>query len=699
MKKLLLVLLAIVVLAGGYLFYQHGRVSNQLESFLKGKTFTSRYGLKIEIPPTEGKVEGFLQPQVKLPRVVLDLSAWGLEQPLNIEDVVASRKLWGQENIRLGVPRELSSQDWGKIVKPYAELRVTGADSGASESTGAGNQDGTILSLGSDSIEFTKKLGIEGDNPPESFKMIAPYWLLGEGTFLMPKHSELSWQGIRYQDGKEKGEFGPLKIAFTSEKHGDRQAFKFQMKQESGSIKTSKSRNKVGGGEFLVMGDTRALTESQWKETEQALRANFENIKSIYDALERGGEGGMMALSSPKIAQVFESSSKSFYEVTQELDVQIKEANFNWQGLSSENTQGVVQVSVSPLQFKQTGKYSENSFEWVYQGGLDKLEFDVDKTRISLHGLKLNLDSKYLGTTFAHYIAGYLDFYVSSSALKVFEMMGAKDPTPHALNNFLAYLLGYIAYYPNDSDFSLTLDQLNYEGPSVTGKHRAMALNYHLKPEAIGYEIQGDFDIRYKERENGEAKKARLPFESGKARLAMKLSLPWSELVNLAREVSQKPEAHPNIMEELGQLFKDKNNQFDLDLFLDFGKEYFSFNWDSEMTAPAGETISQVPFPQVPWRDIDEEALENQYINALRKAWVQEGSLKIDVDIQRYTQFQKFLDEIQPGASLGLAVVAPYVKIDSQGDTLKSKIELKDQQVLVNGNPNESLNQILAPYR
>lgn len=683
MKKLFATLIIVAAVLAGILFYQRAQVAKSLSGLLQGQIYSS-YGIKIEIPPSEGSVQGLFKPYVNLPRVILDLSQWGLAQPIFLENAVAFSDLWAQSAVILELPREVALHPKIKIIKPYAELSPPHG----------------ILAVGSEAIELLEESVVpqEQDQPSGITKILAPTVLLGPWQQALPSRFDFHWQGIVANTSRGNTlNLGPMGVSFTSQLQGERRFFQFHFKQDPGTLLDSKGSAEIGALEFQFHGDLRELSAAQRRSFKESIRQEWKSWENLrYSLRLRAGPPGS------SLTLLSEAFFKSFYSILSKLDLKFEETRLQWEGLKVASTAGKLEFEMSPLRLMQTSEYAEDHFLLDIRASLKKVFVQTKTGSIHLKDTEFKSVSKYLGINYTKFIEFY--FNNVDNTMQLFDMTGEvifSNP-----KQTLIAILSYLAYYPNQQEFSFKVGQVDYQGADMQAEYQDLEFSYAIEPSGIGYVLSGDFDLKYDEASTANQKgdesiqpapKKQFPIKSGEASLAMELQFPWQELLNFSRQASSDPQAHPQVMDALVALLEDKEIQYDLDFELDAGKNSFDFEWESEIAAPLDLLLSQIKLGES-WKEFGEKNSEEQWMETARQIWLQQGRLKVEIEIERLAKFQKFLDEIQPGASLAMAVLAPYVQIDTKEDILKSELQYKDRQVLVNGSPNESLNKILAPH-
>lgn len=691
MKKIFAVLLVIIALVVGFLFYQRQQVSTALRELLKGKTYSS-YGIKIEIPPSEGGVKGWLKPYVNIPRVILDLSGWGLETPINLENAVAISKLGAQGGILLEIPRELSPAHRLKIVKPYAELAPSQA----------------ILALGVESVSFYTEKGGEEHESQEKIQIKEPVWQLGKFSGVLPDRMEFTWQALEFSKSKKAEEtsnrlgLGPLNILLTSEKAGERRDFHFQIRQEPGNGEEKQDHWELGALEFQVQGNLKEVAGEERESLSKKLRSLKYSLTELFHSHEKDSDAFSEALEKPQFSRQFSQFYKDFFQLFLDLDLRVPEADFHWGGVKVAKKNGEPKFILGPWDFQQVSQYGQEDFSSKLQGEIKKLEFFEKGKPIILEGLRYQQTSDYQALNYRE----IMELYLGGRSIDLF----SGDPEVFSdPQKTLKLILNYLVAYPNDMQVLLSLNRLQYETPDWHGEYKDMAVNFQLKPEGLSVEFKNGLDLRRlnsskktsEAEENQNSSSSSFPLkqsiEGGQDRLFIAVKFPWEKILDFSRKVAKEEEVSGNLYAELYALLAGENLQGDFDLLLDLGKNYFSFQLDSDSMVPAAEAGSPLLQPDL-WTDIPYQEFLKQWSQSLRQSWVEKGSVKIDIQIDRFSKFQKFLDEIKPGTSLALALLAPYIQIDSKADTLKSQLQYKDKQVLVNGKVNDALNKVFAPY-
>lgn len=708
MKKTLIAIPVVLALLAGILYYQRQQVAGDLQALLQGKTYSS-YGIKIEILPNEGAVQGWLRPTIQIPQVKVDLSAWGFGS-LELENAAASRELWSQESIHLELPK-ISLADKYVLTQAYAELTAQQM----------------IASMGSQSLRYQN--ASEGaclpEEEQEAIEVLAPHLKLGPWQGSLPEKMEISWQGIQAscfseveegnlqeESGREKDtdldedliwRLGPMRLALDShlQEQENIRRFEIVFQQKGGEYRGDLDISKIQDFELRETGQILELDEEKQEEVRQEITQIKKLGLEFLQPLPTNDQTPVpeYVAATTKKSKAWEEAIKKILSLSASLNLEFHEGELHWGGLQKmtpvEGGPDYLKFLISPLSLRQKNTFTAESFAYELSVEVEKLEYHglpPEQETFLLQGIKLQDQANYRGLKFRDLLKDYLEVSGTPSLSSL--LFGKAAQLFIKPRRILSDLLSYLSYYPNEKNFSLSIRQVDYEFASYVGKHKDSHISYYLKPQSIGYELGSDFDIRY---QGPQQDKPKAPYEKGQARLAMELKIPWEKLLKLSRQVKESPETYPQLKDSLAALLAREETRYNFDVQLDLGKNYFDFTWDSEAVFPLGEFLNYVVLPKDAIA-LQKHPMTQEFMRAFEKTWLEKGSLEVKIKIDRWTKFQEFLAMESPQSVFGLALLTPYGKIDGESDSFSVHLEYKDKKLLLNGEPNENLNKILEPF-
>lgn len=476
MKKILLGLLLVVLILIALMFYQRQKVARSLADLLKGDTYGS-YGIKIQIPPSSGSVKGFFKPYVNLPRVILDLSAWGIKVPFNMDNAVAFQDLWGNGSLILEVPRKITPVPGWALDYPTMEL----------------GSDQKVRLFGAKSFSIQTETGEEKDS--EKITFFNPKLQIGSSSGVIPSLLILSVDGLendpKGQPTKIKAELGPMNLGIQSKTMGESREWEIFSLGEGGVLQMTQGEAEFGGWKFALKGTSKELLWEAFSELDPK--------KSLYE----------------KALQFFEQSQ-----------VMVHSKDLSWEGLKIVDGDGGEDLLVSPLKVKAEFKEENGDLKFEAQGQVSRIHMSMEEgTPLDLKGLEMNYSGKYSQTSFPKLMAYLLRNYGD-----IFTMAKKEDPQEAIKNIFFSS----IAQYPDYGQFEFTIEKVQYETKSMKARHRNLALISSVKPSEVSYTLRDEFDLNFEE----DSKK---DIESGKAELTLTFKFPWQGLLELSRKYLETP--------------------------------------------------------------------------------------------------------------------------------------------------------------
>lgn len=638
MKKFLIGLLIVLLALGSLIYYQRKHVADQLEQLLVGTTYSS-YGIKIQIPPGEAQVQGWLRPYVNIPRLLLDLRAWGLKETLQVNQAVAFQDLWGHSGLILEVPHDWKLSDQLTISYPIFEL-------GPAQS---------IKSLGAKAFRWGQE--------EESVSFLAPSIRLGPVEGILPDEWAFTIDQIQ---GKH-FEIAGVELGLRSQaERGRRQWTVYGLGAGGVGSVGEQGTTSAGPWEFSIQGSIREMPFSQW----------WESIQSIRDLIHSIDENG--SSEKGKTLQL-----KSFFtkvaDSLKELSPKLNRQEFSWEGMKVTGPEGEEKLLVRPLEVSSEIKESDGDLLANAQGSLQEIKGKTSETEsFGLSQLSFSQKANYYQVNFDQLLQYTLAYY---------RAVLAKELYPEDELRIRPILLSSLAQYPNDSEMEIQIGALNYQKANSKGNHRNLALELLLKSREIGFRFRDEFDILY----SGDSKKDIL---GGKLNFAWLFQVPWDGLVNLSRQAVTNPDLSLDFFDILGK----HSTGFTWDFALDLGENYFAVDAQSRLSLPLGAALQGISLP----KDFKKFSVMEQWMDEVRTkvlgTFIRDGYFVFNIKLLNLSKFQSWLDSYKSGASLGLTLLAPYVVVDSNEDSLAVQLEFQNSEILVNGQVNAALVDLLQPF-
>lgn len=651
MKKFLFGIAVIVFILVALVFYQRQRVGDGLSKILKGQTYSS-YGIKIQIPPTEGGVRGFFQPYVDVPRVILDLSAWGLKLPLNFENAVIFQDLWGKGGVILEIRREVKKGSW-VILNPSAELSL----------------DQGIKILGAE------KIAMKSPKKSKEVRFLAPQLQMGPLAGVFPTLLSLGVEGIEIEEGKgdkkEGATLGAINLGIESEEKGDKRHWKFFSAGQGGFIEDKKGRGELGGWKFSVDGTAKDVSLKD-------LKALVTEIRQVIDEFDGANKKILKDQEEQKtvVLKVFDKGA----DFLRRLQMEFIGQDLLWEGVKVVDSEGSEKVLVSPLHWKY--QFTDGKkLKITGEGGVEHISvrWDGERPPLVMDGLSFTQSADFGEIDFIQ-LTDYLLGYYRSMAL---QWIGNKKSS----ENFLEIFFSSLATYPDKMEFEIKIDRLTYTTKNTQANHRDFKLGFFIASQETGYYAQDEFDFVF-------PKDAEKDIKGGKGNFRLSFKLPWESILSASRSFIKAPQEKISYLEP----FTKGQTGVGLKFLLDLGPKYFVVDLNSELDLALAGVLQGLELPNqdaspIMWEEWGEEA-----VKSIVKNFHDKGFFSFDVKIDRLSKLQAALEKMKGGSSLALVVIAPYSKVDNKADTLSIDLKFKEGQILVNGQPNEALKKLADPF-
>ncbi len=669
MKKVFSALLVVFFIVLAFFFFQRQRAVSRLSQLFQAKTY-SNYGIRLTLPSAKGTGGGWLRPYVNIPSLVLDLSVWGLEQPVTFQNARASCDLWSCGGVLIEVPQNLSISPEVSVENPSFELR-----------------DDLLTTISAGHIRITVK---ESQNSNEVLVFQGPRLLMGKMAGLFPELLEWGVEGVEFKSARSGAEstwvLGPMALGIKSQgASGEgRDLWTFYGFGEGGEWQDNRKPVRMGAWKYEMLGSVKHFPWSELQAQIHSLSLAAKELKKNY------GDS-----SQDQKAADFDKDLVSFLDqalaLLYRVDLLGHSQVFSWKGLSI----GKDEVLVSPLEMEAS--FEEKDGDTVVQsqaslGFFKTKEIGGEKDfHLDLKNFNMVTQATYSGLKPSEVVSLWLRYYRSvlarlgevANPMLVGKSTDAQSFSPKtSLNDFIKAT----SVYPNQGSYDFKIGSLDYSG-KVEGHHEDLFLKMFVRPQEMGYELGGRFDLQFKEEPKNNVK-------GGSTQFRWVLILPWNDYLILCRNFLNAPEQKQDWLKPLSGF----QGGTDLSFGLDLGSSFFNAQLDLKVRTPL-EGLAKVGEIPEDWNsDAALEAWGRGAGEALLQDWARAGSLKFTFKVDRLSKFQAWLDQINPGSSLGLAVLAPYVRLDAQADRLESELKFEQGKILVNGTASPALEKLLAPF-
>lgn len=607
MKKVLGGILAALILLGGWIFYQRQKVAGALQELQQGKSYSS-YGIVLSIPPSAGKVSGWLRPHVRLDRVILDLTAWGLQAPMQWEGAVAFQDLWTRGALIVEVPRSLELPQGGVLSRPFAELGL--------------KNDIKVLGAEALTLPILRTIHLEG------LRMV-----LGPVLGTLPDLLSLQVGGLGWKEpGKSPTaiQLEAIDLALESKNSNEEREWKIFLQSKGGMLRSPKGEGSIHPLEFYLLG----------------------RVKEFPPA---------------SVLEVFKSEdpARQIVALFKNWQLKIDSKELHWEGLSLLGPDGEERLNLDPFSLRAVNQESGGNLHYETEGEMRSLRaLWREKIPLEMKDLHVSQEGAYLGMNFTQYWENYL------KALSVLKRNDAASLWPSLL-----------ALAPDQNTLHLGAAQLNYVTSRSQASHRELKLKFFWGESEAGLDLSDQFDFKFL---TGNTPGV----EDGRARFSLTGMFPWGSLIQSSRQGSW----------DASDSLHRRDLGLALHFFLDLGKNYFSVETTCRLGIPLEILLQKVGSPPQGSDPKLWKAWWEKLFHEAPPGMVQKGNLSFRLQIERLVKFQGLLEKFRPGTSLGLALLAPYLKIDPKADTLSTDVELKDGQVLINGRVQPGFTRLLGPY-
>ncbi len=649
MKKVFSALLLMILAAALLVAYQWRRAADRLAAAARGGTYRS-LGIKLEIAPARGGVQGMfrLRPYVEIPQVVLDLSAWGLAGPVPLGSARLSTQLWKSSGLLLvlepgGVQRE------GFEAKRLAfELSLPDL----------------ILGLRSEAIFF------RDPGAGETLTLQEPWLQLGSREVPVPGNLHLRIEGVVYakeREGRPSQEvrLGALESGYATELSGGERRWNFFHRGQGGGYLFPEGKGEIGAWSLRAEGRFVDLPWERWK----SLGADWARLLGALPLPE--------SPPSPETRPAYDAMLERAAAFLLDLSPRLERMEFRWAGLKVGDEARHARFSIEPLEFEARGSEDAQGLATEAKGSLKRLEAEFKGQRFEISDLAFAQKGRLKGVTYRDWLNYFVEYYAATLAL-------SRDPQvwPSRLGTLYSV---YLAQMPDELSGELRLGKIFYQGPRYRTEHRGATLSYEMGEGHWSYRLKDDFD-------------SVLPLEpdksihQGKIDLDFGFAVPWGEMLRYVRQRHRTPP--PESLPNLTQLLAGRPAGLDWKWRVDLGGGLFALQLDLMLSGDAGKLAGTTGMALgVTAQDL--EATAPKLARDALRSFLREGKIDVRIQIDRLSKLQAALDKIYAGASMGLAVLGPYVEVDAKSDSMKSRLQTENGQVLLNGRRNSAIEGLL----
>ncbi|KAB2840698.1 YdgA family protein [bacterium] len=649
MKKALAALLILILAAALVVAYQWRRAADRLGMAARGGTYRS-LGIKLEIAPARGGVQGMfrLKPYVEIPQVVLDLSAWGLSGPIPLGSARLSTQLWRSAGLLLVLEPGGVQRDGFEAKRLAFELALPDL----------------ILGLRSEAIVF------RDPGAGETLTLQEPWLRLGSREVPVPGNLHLRIEGVTYakeREGRSPQEIrlGAVESGYATELSSGERRWNFFHRGQGGGYLLPEGKGEIGAWSLQAEGRFADLPWVRWK----SLGAEWARLLGALPLPE--------SPPSPETQPAYDAMLDKTAAFLLDLSPRLERMEFRWAGLKVGDEAKRARFSIEPVEFE--ARYSEDAqgLATEAKGSLKRIEAAFEENRFELSELSFGQKGRLKGVTYRDWLRYFVDYYSATLAL-------SRDPQDWP-SRMGALYGAYLAQMPDELSGEIRLGKVSYQGPRYRTEHRGASFVYTMAEDAWSYRLKDDFD-------------SVLPLEpdksihQGKVDLDTGFQLPWGELLRYLRQRHRTPP--PESLPNLAQVLAGRPAGLDWKWRVDLGATLFALQLDFKLSGDAGKLADMAAMATgMPARDL-ESAAPKLAQDALR-AFLTEGKADFRIQIDRLSRLQAALDKLYSGASMGLAILGPYVEVDAKSDAMKSRLQVEGGQVLLNGRKNSAIESLL----
>lgn len=649
MKKVLSALLLMILAAALVVAYQWRRAADRLGAAARGGTYRS-LGIKLEIAPARGGVQGMfrLRPYVEIPQVVLDLSAWGLAGPVPLGSARLSTQLWKSSGLLLVLEPGGVQRDGFEAKRVAFELSLPDL----------------ILGLRSEAIVF------RNPGAGETLTLQEPWLQLGSREAPVPANLHLRIEGVVYakeREGRPPQEIrlGAVESGYAAELSGGERRWNFFHRGQGGGYLLPEGKGEIGAWGLRAEGRFVDLPWERWK----SLGAEWARLLGALPLPE--------SPPSPETRPAYDATLDKTAAFLLDLSPRLERIEFRWAGLKVGDEARSARFSIEPLEFEARGSEDAQGLATEAKASLKRLEAEFKGQRFEIADLVFGQKGRLKGVTYRDWLNYFIEYYAATLAL-------SRDP--QAWPGRMSALYGaYLAQMPDELSGELRFGKILYQGPSYRTEHRDATLSYKVGEGRWVYRLKDDFD-------------SVLPLEPDKSILHGKIDLdtgfqlPWGELLRYLRQRHRTPP--PESLPNTAQVFAGRPAGLDWKWRADLGAGLFALQLDLLLSGDAGKLAGTMD-TALGMNSRDLEATAPKLAQDALNSYLREGKVDVRIQIDRLSKLQAAMDKFYSGASMGLAVLGPYVEVDAKSDSMKSHLQMENGQVLLNGRKNSAIEDLL----
>ncbi len=640
-KKILIAGLIFFVGFAGYLILLRLRATHHLAEIAKGTAYHA-YGISLEIPPSSPASRGLIRPYLTVNQPKLSLSAWGLPLSLSLDQARVEADLWRPDRLYLRVPEQKIPAIQGSLHELRFRLRKNNIFDEVRAESFVSAQDGK-----------------------GKLRVLQPVLELGPLEGLLPDHLAFAIQRLEYSDGKEKPFMKALRWELNSRKKAEDRLWTVEFSSRGGGSEDETVKLAVHPAEFGMEGKVRDIPREEVKRFvgEMAVELQKLSMDTLPETL-------------PSVDERMKQAVGLYYKAVNfllRLDFRPEFTQYRWGGFKFQEQKEGITVQLESNRGKGNFKFLPDRFfgnsEWL----LSRLEARWKDGELHLEKIRLGIDADYQ-QGYAKLMPGWLAYYRQL-------MEGGSSL---AMFNMVQILLSAFAQYPDVARYELKAGRLTYATPKAQGTHRDVTLGVQIDSKGVTYYAKDRFLQKF-------PTEPLKNIEDATADLSFGLRLPWEKFLKLARGFT----ADPRSPVDPAKAFMGDLGGIESHSAVDLGSNWFGVNLDLLLLTDLGRLFSRIGLlPQMPPGEEKNKLTEQAALGALQD-FLETGALNLKLKISRLSKFQGWMEKLKSGTSLGLALLAPYVVIDAQADTLSATLELKEGEILLNGKKNETIENFL----
>ncbi len=631
MKKVLSVFLLIVLLFAGLLLYHRYRIGQNLSTFSQGRTFKA-LGLTLEIPPVTTGVKGIFSPYVEVGGAALSLNYDSQAMKWALGPGRLKAEFWSPDSIQFVVSRwnlkgeEAVFEDLAFRLEPEGSLKQIRAK--------------VFSSLDSKTQEL--------------LKILQPSLTLGIWEGFLPDLWEIGWQGVELgkPGSADLFQLGSAQLGLRSSRQESRRLWEVFFKGKGGKTHLESGSLEVKPWDFNFRGQ---VSDMPRQKAAAFVEAILGPLLQVIQGSSTESAPGPETIES--LFQVYEDA----VEFIIQLDLRPESGRYEWGGLKWESADKSKTVLVGSTVGKGAFRLQEQSFSGSSEFLFDGTEVHWGEHDFELKGLKVFYSGEYK-VSYTQLLKNFLTYYRELGKRALRGMSGV---------DFFS-LAAAFANYPDQARYEIKADKIYYKTPTTEGKHRNWTLAFGANHLGMTLSAKGDVQIKFFQDPSKDIPEGSLDLSWG-------LRLPWEKWLRLSRQTLHDPTTAIDWKKEfLGDLAG-----LEVHADAELGKNWFGGKLDWRLLGDLGLAVD--------WfvRNQEQPTSKDELVVKYLLEFMKEGTFDFSLLLRRWSQIQALIQKKEPEAALGLAVVIPFVEMDTQADTLKVRLELKEGHILLNGKRNE----------